>query len=104
MKHVLAIALLAIGLATPISGLTITTAAAADCSGSVPEAWKRPGGFCDQQGGATLSGPNTGDCTVKQPSYQQLSLPEDFFAKPGARVHLAITYGCDGVIIEEGPV
>ncbi len=37
---------------------------AAACDGAVPDAWKRPGGYCDQNDfGRSLSGPTDAGCT-----------------------------------------
>jgi hypothetical protein len=65
-------------------GLMVTGASAETCGPGVPEAWTRPGGFCDQLEGGSLSHPNAG-CS----SYEYV-FPVSFGRMvPGARVNVA---------------
>lgn len=65
MKTIVAAAFTVASLiAAPIPAFA-SNAAAMACGESVPEEWKRPGGYCDQIGGSgSLSTPSTTDSIV----------------------------------------
>ncbi len=74
---------------------TIAKDVAVICNDGVPDAWKRPGGFCDQtQNNNTLVSPGTTEpCTPTFTAMQE--------SRKGARVHVA---GAVVSCCEVGPV
>jgi hypothetical protein len=69
-------------------GVAVTGASAQACGPDVPEAWTRPGGFCDQRGGSSLSIPITPGCTDYEYIFPLKAIqPRD----AGGRVHVADT-------------
>lgn len=97
MKKLILTAFIASSLITGPGMLITSTGAMAQrvCGPDVPEAWLRPGGFCDGvAAGKSLTLPGGGDegCTSYEPPIELLSSLTDF--KKGERVHVAVVCDC----------
>lgn len=72
-------------------GIVVSEASAqAVCGPGVPEAWTRPGGFCDQRGGGTLVQPNMG-CSSYEYIYPEIEKLSSVLERRDLRVHVAET-------------
>ena len=80
-------------------GIIVTEAGAQGCGPGVPDAWTRPGGFCDQLGGRSLSLPNEG-----RPYQYILPVSSLGTTGPDIRVHVAETCAVDCSIYESSVV
>lgn len=92
IKAPIAAILTAAFLLSPVAPFATTAALAVTCADDVPEAWKRPGGYCDQMTGGGANGgsmitPTTQPCPPA-PQVGML-LPKNFFKKHGMRVQVA---------------
>lgn len=68
-------------------GVTTTASAQTSCGPGVPEAWNRPGGFCDQiQSGKSLSLPGNENCSSIEYYFPEASVRMEV---EGIRVHMA---------------
>jgi hypothetical protein len=88
MKKLIAVAFAAASIiAGPAALITTASPAFASCAdGDVPEAWKRPGGFCEQSSGkGSLS--DEGDGCDGEAIYKLLSAP---LMQEGDRVIVAV--------------
>jgi hypothetical protein len=96
MKKFILSAFIASSLITGPGMLVTSTGAFAQrgCDAGAPEAWFRPGGFCDAlKSGGSLSGPVFGVCT----EFEEIEPVVFNNFQKGERVHVAETcyYECD---------
>lgn len=92
MKNLIIAAFTAASLLAGPGAIVTATSALAACDANAPDAWKRPGGFCDQMGGGSLSkpvpaGPEDG-CYDGPVVLQEIAMLEK-----GARIHVAADCG-----------
>lgn len=91
IKTPIAAAIVAAFLLSPVAPFATSSALAVTCDDTVPEAWKRTGGYCEQMSGGGANGgsmitPTTQPCP---PAPQVSMLPKGFFKQKGMRVLVA---------------